>query len=179
MTSVPKAEALGPARRWQFRLGSLVWLQLLVAPAFLSPFYFASRGEHATIALIASLVALLCYVSFLVAWGLPVDVQRRSPVLAAALRGAIYGAAFFLLAWGPVIGAFLVNERRLLETVGVRAWQADPGESLRNLTHVFPGFEVLGFFGIFLAAGALIGSVVALANGAFTRPQVRILNPQP
>jgi hypothetical protein len=87
--------------RIRFSLASILWLQLLLAPAFLAPVYARGPSGNPYVRLIAVLIAPACYAALLlvIAW------RRRPPqsVLSGVRQGAAYGILFGLLSYVPAL----------------------------------------------------------------------------
>ncbi len=165
-----EAKLIPTAKAGRFHLGlsSLFWLQLLVTPVFLSPFYRSLGplgGIHPYVALIALLVAPAIYVALIL--GLPLlrrTQGRRHSVTIHLGYGSLYGLLFCTLAFGPLAVLSAV------ELVTTR----NPGRALELIIEliVVSAFLLLHYCII----GAVVGGGVGITADLFeryARPSVR------
>ena len=107
-SETPPIDTHAKPRRLRFSMFSLLWLQLLIAPAFLSPVYYRINDpNHPYVLLLAFLIAPICYVTvFSTIRALRVRKKqsddKRSVVFAAVRRGAFFGVLFSAMALGPL-----------------------------------------------------------------------------
>ena len=144
MISEAKPEKSAKPGRFHFRLTSLIWLQLLVTPLFLSPFYRSLNGTsrfHPYATLIAVLLAPGIYVTLLTLWpARRQDSRSRQSVFVQLRCGALYGLLFCVLAFGPLAVMSIIE--------------------LVMAPDVAKAFQLISFSAFFLLHYAIIGSVV-------------------
>lgn len=101
-----KSSIVAQPSRFRLRLSTLFWLQVLLAPAFMPPFYRSGvdlARFHPDLMVALSFLAPAAYVLVLVIWAARARRLRISKSLVGLiLIGAAYGAMYFLLAFAPL-----------------------------------------------------------------------------
>jgi len=178
MNSVTNVESVQPRARWRFSLRALFWFQLLLLPAFLSPFYSNIHELHPYVSLIAVLVAPVCYVGLLVLLAHPrACATHRRPVLTSVRSGALFGIVFCAFAIGPLAARFFFERLTLLH--GQYAGFAN----LETMLLQFAGSLALEIVAVaafllfnFAVLGAAVGGIIGLGRDLLSS---RHANPQP
>lgn len=155
----------------------VIWLQVLVAPAFLAPAYVRPQLMHPYLQLLALLLAPACYVAILILAAPRRDSDRPFKVIASIRGGVFYGALFGLLSRVPLTVYEMSGNLRLeLQMLGnlyyasVRARVGeDPFGFLVHLVSTFAPFVLVPIFILlhFVLIGGATAGIIAIMKDSF------------
>jgi hypothetical protein len=180
MTAEPRSIAAGLSNPWRFGAWDILWLQLLVAPAFLAPVYAEHHATHPYLELLAFLLAPTCYVAAMTAIARRRDHRRTSVVFTKVRQGVLYGVVFGLLSIIPAVvyeGApDLLVQLELLGSINQAKVAGNRGVFYWLLISTFAPFVLVPLFVLlhYALVGAATGGVCGLLQDRWLEGARRI-----